>query len=284
MRRGYESKLVISKSGNLVAFATGSDHCTEHECGAKPLMSALTDSGISEEWVLAELRNGKTPVYPDILESKRISSFPQQLQFIVTEGEVPEAWLGYDRRPLTDYSNELQFHDLRDQGRVQEHDPDVAGAWDDGSFAIRVRGKKYVKALKAFHQSLLAGKVAFAGTFFKRDGDRLGGVVLAELTKVSDDDRKAVKVAQEKMESGLRLKARSEADGLTRALAEAFGRYVGFVWPVWKDEVDGEIAYAMNPSYNIDADYYGPYTKEQLLEWAQAKCSYHLSPEYRKAA
>jgi hypothetical protein len=278
MRRGYESKLVLSKSGNLVAFATGSDHCTEHECGAKPLMSALTDSGISEEWAVAELRNGKTPVYPDILESKRISSFPQQLQFIVTEGEVPEAWLGYDRRPLTDYSNELRFYDLKDQ------DPNVAGAWDDGSFAIRVRGKKYVKALKAFHQSLRAGKVAFAGTFFKRNGDRLAGVVLADLTKVSDDDRKAVKVAQEKMESGLRLKARSEANVLTSKLYEAFGGHVGFLWPVWKDEVDGEIAYAMNPNHNINADYYGPYTKEQLLHWAQAKCSYHLSPEFRKAA
>jgi hypothetical protein len=278
MRRGYESKLVFSKSGNLVAFATGSDHCAEHECGAKPLMSALTNNGISEEWALAELRKSKTPVYPDILESKRISTFPQQLQFLVTEGEVPEAWLGYARHALTDYSNELRFYDMKDQ------DPDVAGAWDDRSFAIRVRGKKYVKALKAFHQSLLAGKVVFAGTFFRRDGDPLGGVVLADLTKVSDDDRKAVKVAQEKMESGLRLKARSEADDLTRTLAEAFGRYVGFVWPVWKDEVDGDIAYAMNPGYNINADYYGPYTKEQLLHWAQAKCSYHLSPEFRKAA
>jgi hypothetical protein len=279
MRRGYESKLVFSKSGNLVAFATGSDHCAEHECGSKPLMSALTDSRVSEEWALAELRKGKTPVYPDILESKRISSFPQQLQFIVTAGDVPEAWLGYDRHTLTDYSNELRFYDLKDQ------DPNVAGAWDERSFAIRVRGKKYVKALKAFHQSLLAGNVAFAGTFFKRDGDRLGGVVLADLTKVSDDDRKAVKVAQEKMESGLRLKARSEADVLTRTLAEALGRYVGFLWPVWKDhQVDGEVVYAMNPGYDINADYYGPYTKEQLLNWAKGKCSYQLSPEFRKAA
>lgn len=273
MRQGYESKLVFSKSGNLVAIATGSDYCAEHEGGSKILQSSLTVHTDVSEQTIAALRKKQQVVYPDILASKRIVKYPGELQFVKTDGDMPEAVLGFARHELKHYASELRFRE-----GLKSEDPNVAGAWDDRSFAIRVRGKKYVKALEAFHKAMLESKVAFAGTFFKREGQELGGVVLADLSKISDDDKKAVKAAQAKMESDLRLKAASEETALYEEARKHLGnnQYIGFLWPVWSDAQETEIHYCLNPGYGVKADYPGPYTKQQLLDWVRAKCSYQL--------
>lgn len=41
MRKGYEPCLAFDHNDRLVAIATGSDACAEHECGSKPLREAL---------------------------------------------------------------------------------------------------------------------------------------------------------------------------------------------------------------------------------------------------
>lgn len=273
MRQGYESKLVFSKSGNLVAIATGSDYCAEHEGGSKILQSGLTVQVDVSEQTIAALQKKLDVVYPDILESKRVVKHPAELQFVIIEGDVPEAMLGFAQRELTHYKSELHF-----RSGITREDPNVAGAWDDSSFAIRVRGKKYVKALKAFYEAMLAGKVAFAGTFLKRKGDALTGIILADLSKISDDDKKAVKEAQAKMESDFRLKAASEVSSLHDEARKHLGdnKYVGFFWPVWSDAQETEVLYALNPGYNVKADYLGPYTKQQVLDWLRVKCTYQL--------
>ncbi|MBC8741849.1 hypothetical protein F6X40_35465 [Paraburkholderia sp. UCT31] len=272
MHRGCESKLVFSNSG-LVGFATGSDHCTEHECGSEVLLSSLTAKSESEADAIDVLRRGQEPVYPDLLESKRIVKFPQQLQFVIAEGDVPEAILGFAPQSLSECTNELRFIE-----GSKYQDPHVAGAWDSGSFAIRVRGVGYVQALTAFHEALRAGNVVFAATFLKRN-ERLGGVIMADLTKLSEDDKAAVKQAQKQFDSQLRLKARSRVVELNQEIVRYIGRGVGHLWPIWSDEAETDVVYGLNPGYGVDAEYYGPYTREQLLAWAKANCSYRLIRE-----
>jgi hypothetical protein len=274
MRRAYEGKLVFSVSGNLVAIATGSDFCAEHEHGAKPLMTCLTNHADSEGDIIAALKNGEHPDYPKQLETKRIVKFPDTLVFEVKEGDVPEAtlaFMAYSRRSIADYENELRF--IED---VKRQDPNLACAWSDRDFGIRVRGKKYVRGLKAFYEALRAGNVVFAGKFFQREGERLSGLVLADLTKLGEKDKAAAAEAQVKWESELRLKARSEANDISCALNQV--RNVGHIWPMWKDGTESEVVYGLNPGHAVDADYWGPYSKEQLLAWGKAKFSYRLTP------
>ena len=301
MRRGYDSQLVFSESGQMVAFATGSDACSEHEGGSEMMQAILTEKKTSEAEVLqalrkqaqptgflrtmlrglfTRLRSGKPVKYPDLLDSKRIVKFPKELQFIVKhEGEAHEAILGLAQHDLSEYAD----HNLCFHKNMSQSDPNVAGAWDDRSFAIRVRGKEYVDALTAFHEALRAGKVGFAGTFLKRE-PRLGGVILADLTQLSEEDKAAIRSAQADMESKLRLKARSEEDALYKEIRQHTQRHIGHLWPMWSDEQETEVVYGLNPNSGIPAAYYGPYRKEQLLEWARENCRYYLRPNTPKGA
>jgi hypothetical protein len=285
MRRGNDPMLVFSKSGNLVAIATGADACAEHECGSKPLLEALCVQPANDAKIIAELKAGKTVTYPDLLESKRITRFPASLQWIeaAEAGREPEACFGLANSPIDFTRHELELFDRFSGTR----DKDVAGAWDEGSFAIRVRGQKYVAALREFYKALRDGKVAFAGLFFKRDPLHLSGVILADTRYLSDEDRQAIAVAQKKHEASLRLKARSEADMLMYQLSQKLrGTHIGgigFLWPIWGDANESTVVYALNPGYQVNASYYGPYTKEELLAWGEAKGAYRLVPK-RQAA
>ena len=285
MRRGFDPMLIFTNSGNLVAIATGADACTEHECGSKPMLEALCAQPADDAKVIAALKGGKTVMYPNLLESRRITRLPNTLQWLESAqaGKEPEACFGLANSPLDFKRHELEFFNHASGTR----DKDVAGAWNESSFAIRVRGQKYVAALREFYKALREGKVAFAGLFFKRDRVHLSGVILADTRYLSDEDRTAIVIAQQKHESSLRLKARSESDQLmyelsTELRATHIGG-IGFLWPIWSDANETAVVYGFNPGYRVNADYYGPYTKDELLAWGQAKASYRLASK-RKAA
>ena len=282
MRQGMYPRLVFTKSGNLVAIATGSDACAEHECGSKDLMSAMTNQFADEETLVKALKKGRAVTYPSVLECKRVVRMPaDQFQFVVVEGETPEAWLGLARHPLQGYENELQFH----RGFSKDVDTNVAGAWDSQSFALRVRGAKYVKALKAFHDAMQRGEVVFAGTFLKRTEERLGGVILANRKFLSDEDLAGVATAQQDYESKLRLKARDDSRELQGQLQQLLdGKGIGYLWAAWSGPDESSVVYCLNPGYGIKAQYYGPYTRAQLLDWVRAKMAYELRPLSTQAA
>lgn len=283
MRKGYEAKLVFSNSGNLVAISTGSDACAEHECGSHALQSHLSTAYDEQESLVKKLRAGEPVSYPKLKDLKRISKFPKGLQFIEvpgTDSQEPEAFMGYAAHELTEYANRELSFSFSSRG-----DKNVAGAWDSQTFAIRVRGKRYVKALKGFYQALLEGKCMFGGTFFRKE-DYLSGVVLVNATYVDDASWKALEQAQHEYESGLRLKARDDTRELYQemiALSGSKGYYFGHVWVKWADAAEDSVDYCLNPGYNVKADYLGPYTRQQLLDWAKAGYSYQLK-SYKEAA
>lgn len=290
MRRGYSSKLIFSSTGQLVAFGTGSDACTEHECGSTSLRKSLTTFYEDETSALMVLRKnakpgfslcrlifGKSQVrYPNLIHSHRISKFPEGLQFVLKDGPVPEALLGFAQYDL---SGDLA---IRFEEGYSREDPDVTGAWDERSFAIRVRGRKYVDALTGFHTALRNGQVGFAGKFMKRE--HLGGVVLANLALLEEQEMAHIRKAQADIESSLRLSVRSEQANINKEMQRLAGRSAGYLWTVWADEQESDILYCLNPGYGVTAEYYGPYTREELLAWAKAGYGYPLRRRVQRAA
>jgi hypothetical protein len=275
VRTGYNAQLVF-ENGKLLAVATGSDACTEHECGSKPLQAALCTQVETDQAIISALRQGKTVRYPDLAESKRIIKAPANLR--ATEihlGAEPEFIFGLSEIPLENHKEDLNFFRGSSRSTI---DPNVAGAWDEGSFALRVRGREYVEAAKEFYSELRRGNVAFGGLFFQRPGRVLAGVILVNLRHLTAEDKISIGMAQQKYESSLRLKARDESRAIGQEMTKLMGTtsHFGFLWPLWKDPEESEVVYGLNPGYGVKANYYGPYTREKLIDWAKAKGSYQL--------
>lgn len=278
MRQGFDSMFVTNNRGEIVAIATGADYCAEHECGSKPLMEALTVSGDSDEEAdfLKAWSKGKKASYPDLLSRKRIVRNLDQIQVVEVTGEVPELYVGYEAqgRNLLAYADDMRF--LKSGAKGQE---DVSGAWDAEGFGFHVRGKKNVALLRKFAEQLKAGHAVFAGTFFKFSGSqRLAGVIIAIEPLFRPEHRAEIKKAQLEYESNLRLKAMSRVDELHQLHRERGLPYPGYIWPVWSDSSEGQVLYALNPGYNVRAQYYGPYTVEAMAEWMRSGYSCELQP------
>ena len=64
MRKGYEPAIFLDKKGRMFGFCTGSDACSEHEMGSRPMQEALCRrAGPSDEEVIRALRKKG---YPDL--------------------------------------------------------------------------------------------------------------------------------------------------------------------------------------------------------------------------
>lgn len=302
MQAGFKPKLVLSPKGHLMALGTGSDACTEHESGIKPLIQLLCGQGDQEASVLHALRSNQ-PVrsqlgsshsalqdgllaYPDLVEQRRIVQNLDRIRFEELKGTTPEAQLivGLD-------SDDIPEHELRypHPEFLAGRDENVAAAWCESAFAIRLRGPRYVKALRGLYHSMLAGQVAFAGKIFRQSAMHLTGVTLVSLQHLTEDLMSAIADAQRKYESELRLKARDDTPQLYQELMGALetsmaGKnsaasqsiHLGYLWPEWADSNESAVVYGFNPGYGVRADYLGPYTREQLLDWARTGMAYQL--------
>ena len=280
MQQGNYANLILTASGQLIAFATGADACAEHEGGSRRLMSTLCNQYANEGIIVSSLKKGDIVTCPDLLESKRIVKTPPQLRFIEKSGETPEAILY-----LADYEVDFNYRHLHFSDFESKYrDPNVAGAWDDKNFAIKVRGDAYVNALREFNEAIKEGKVVFAGSFFKRDTEngigQLSGVIMANSSYFTEEDKAAIARAQVEYESDLRLKARDDCKSVQDKMRELSGQQnsPGYIWIRWKDQAETDVVYCLNPGYRVNADYWGPYTRQQLLDWAGKKYSYRLSP------
>lgn len=286
MRQGNHPAVLLDEAGHLIAFGTGSDACAEHECGMRPMLEALTDSVEQDADIVAALRRGEKVVYPSLLEQRRIRH-PERLQFTErpAQGQRPaEAMLGYARVQLAECLNELDFpHPALSRGR----DINLAGAWGEKAFAFRVRGDALVAALREFYQDLRNGHGVFAGLFLKSPG--MGGVIVANARRLSAGHRESIARAQTKHESQLRLRARDDVEQLRAEMraavpAHKHARHLGYLWAVWADAQESELVYALNPGCDVSAQYYGPYTRQQLLDWAASGYAYALQREQRTPA
>lgn len=283
MRKGYDPAMFLDKKGRMFGFCTGSDACAEHEQGSRPMQEALCrKDGPSDEQVIERLRKGKLKEYPMLLERKSISF---DLKRIALLG-------GKDKKTgepvaMIHFSANGRAPSLDDGELSLGYQKAVAGAWDQHGFAFKVWGEKGVKRLQSFHASMLAGDAVFAGTFLKsHDGVQASGVTIVDRTLLRGEHLAEIKKAQEKWEADMRLKADSKLYAFYERFSRARqkdpeARHIdlpGSLWAVWRNEVDGEIAYALNPGYRVKAPYYGPYDLEQLERWTFAEKKFDLVP------
>ena len=310
MRQGLSPQVVMTKKGQIYAIATGSDACAEHEMGAKSLLSALCHEARDEAVVVSALK-ARTPIfsrfdkggeiaaegalsYPDLLESKRLAKNLDALKFVERSDGTPEALLYFAPFEVGFDHPELVF-----PGRQTflGENINLAGAWDERSFALRVRGDLQVKALREFYQALMEQKVIFGGLLDDEALNRFNGIVLVNTQLLSPSMRQSILNAQAKWESALRLKALDDARDLTDQMQRAAAQSVltkskgaitnlspGHLWVRWADKEESAIVYCLNPGYGIKADYLGPYTREQLLDWARTGYAYPLHARRSVAA
>lgn len=282
MRKGYEPAMFLDKKGRMFGFCTGSDACAEHEQGSRSMQEALCrKDGPSDEQVIERLRKGKLKEYPTLLERKSISFNLQRIALL--EGKDKKTG---EPVAMIHFSANGRAPSLEDGELSLGYQKTVAGAWDQHGFAFKVWGEKDVKRLQAFHASMLAGDAVFAGTFLKSHGGvQVSGVTIVDRTLLRGEHLAEIKKAQDKWEADMRLKAGSRLDAFYDRYRSACIKdrtkdisLPGAIWPVWRNEVDGEIAYALNPGYKVKAPYYGPYDLEQLERWTFAEQKFELVP------
>jgi len=301
MRKGFDAAVVLDKNGEIFAISTGADATSEHETGSKPMQQALCQPsykrpepgllnklahavGIAEnvvltdEQLIASLRKGEPVEYPALIDRKQISQNLDKLHFVVgEENGTPVAVFGYSPRGVDAFR--IEHPEIRLYPREE-----CTGAWDEREFAFKVSGQDMVDKLKRFAEKAQAGDALFAGTFLENFADRrLAGVIIAVKSGLSQDHLEAVAAAQAEWEATLRLKARSRVDELNALCRKHESRphaaSPGYMWPVWTKGADSDVAYGLNPGYQVKADYWGPYTFEELEQWILAEIKYHLKPE-----
>jgi hypothetical protein len=300
MRKGIKAALVLDEDGEIFAISTGSDAAAEHEAGSKPMQRALCQptlkqpepgllgklaqacglaepAPLTDEQLVAALRKGEEVAYPALIDRKAIQHNRDKLHYAVgKEKGEPVAVFGYSSRG----PDACRV----DHGELQFYPNDTyAGAWDEREFAFKVRGKEMVDKLKRFAEKAQAGDAVFAGTFLEDlEGTRLSGVIIAVKSGIGPQHQAAIDKAQRDWEASLRLKAKARVDELIvmsrRSDARPHAASPGHIWPVWTNGSDSDVAYALNPGYQVKAEYWGPYTFEELEQWILAETKYHLKP------
>lgn len=300
MRKGFNAVVVLDKDGEIFAISTGADAAAEHENGSKPMQRALCQpllkqpepglmgklaqacglaepAPLTDEQLVAALRKGQAVTYPALIDRKAIQHNLDKLHYVEgKEKGEPVAVFGYSPRGL-------------DVVRVDQHELQLypnekyAGAWDEREFAFKVRGTEMVDKLKRFAAKAQSGDAVFAGTFLEDlDGTRLSGVIIAVKSGIGPQHQAAIDKAQRDWEAGLRLKAKARVDDLNimsrRSDTRPHAASPGHIWPVWTNGPDSDVAYALNPGYQVKAEYWGPYTFEELEQWILAETKYHLKP------
>lgn len=304
MRQGFDPKLLLDKKGAIFAIATGSDACAEHECGSSPLQEALCAGYVGKDSpvkasLIKQLRQADQPDLRDRLQPQKAVQFPDLLSQKVINRNLDKIQFvqGIDERAqqpaaLLCFTTRYRAPDLNDtELAIWNKTVSVAGAWDENGFAFKVVGAKLVAKLQTFAEKLQAGQGCFAGLFLDDEkDDRLSGVILALHTGLRPEHKAALDKAQRDYESNLLLEARSRVDELHAMAYSAAPRQPhlcmpGYVWPVWKDGVvGGDVLYALNPNYGVEAPYWGPYAFEQLADWIVATKKFALKPVPRTKA
>lgn len=291
MRKGYDPQLILDEHGDIVALATGSDACAEHETGSAAMQQALcsaaaVDGNEMERRLVQGLRKGQDVCFADVLQRKRLDRNLDQLHFVKgvdrERGEAA-AVMSFSARGAALVG--LGDFELRIFERTQA----IAGAWDEAGFAFKVIGERLVAALERFVQAARQGDVVFAGTFLADQPDkRLSGVVLARVSKLRAQDLEQADKAQRQWKDSLRLKAASRLDELQELVRHARAgsnvRLPGYLWPVWSGAPGSQVLYALNPNHDVKASYWGPYDFEQLERWVRADSKFELVPVSRRPA
>lgn len=269
MERGWDGDMVLTGDGSLMAIATGSVPCTEHESGSAELLQALTGcAGQGARDVAALLKIGSLQSIPSLMERRRIRANLHAILYEEgEEGGQPVAAIGFAGLGERLHEGLLAQSELQ---ILRGETDGFVGAWDSGSFGFKVVGAKRVELLREFAKSVHHGKAVFAGTFLKgSNGGHPRGVCIAIEDLLRAEDREAMAKAETEFEAAVQLELRSRAQELREIgwKRPVPGRDVIGIWAIWKDGVvGGDVAYCVNPGHRRKGPG-GPKSFDELRDW-----------------
>ena len=317
MRKGNKANVLLDSQGEILAIGTGSDSCAEHECGSMPMqrlfcrpgtpiVSPVTGKQVALSELLIELRgnqqffdgyfNGTLNFeFPQLLERKRISNNLDRIAFgmgVCREGEpigilACNTDLAYAEKKLNYFGTQSVFNDKnRAWDRTEAH---VAGAWDEETFALAVKGEELIAKLGRFAKKLQLGQGLFAGTFLRTgEGADLEGVIVMDIAGLKPEHRVEIDKAQDEFEATLVLNSHEASTRVNQANQTHRGLGHSFVWNVWHPEEEHirdsdflarckasgrtpNVVCAINPDACLrdSLSYGGPYLVEDLVAIAK---------------
>lgn len=324
MRSGIVPFLGFDKDGEIAVVASGSDACAEHECGSAEMQQlfcsttghAVIDGrprplgfSVSSQKHFEGYFTGQVQIeFPGLVERKRLSQNLGLVAFDVIDCSVEKERVAFLRGNCSLDEAMCSIDGFRSVFSVGVRSKAmasclfdstkrlrVAGAWNESSFCIAVRGNYLVERLGRFHERLLSGQCAFGGSFVEDLCDfRLSGVIVVDLARLSDSQTKGLEQAQRRFVADSLL-SMSEASALvTRARLsqsrrESAGRLgYSFFWNVWHplDHINASgdwveefvaarkvprVACAVNPSRESGLSYYGPYDANDLVAFERGE-------------
>lgn len=257
----------LMNDGVFVGINMGADNIAEHEWGINRLQSMLN---VDE--------NNKTPG----IEKRRCK--PTEVNVLLKEDDDTLNLLVMGEYSLRDWSERTLENSHREWNFRDKED--LVCCWCSDSFIIRTKGEKNFKRLRELHEKLLAGEVAVwlgGGNVFQNPG-----LCLAIINKVSKDDLKVMKEADEDKE---RLTAAALATGIQKKIDEANDNWTkmqevetgtrcfrspptGYyaLSPAWLKggKSKYKVQFWLNPRHQ-DKNESGWFTVEQLEEWLQGR-------------
>lgn len=271
MRRAEKSQWLISDKNVFMGINLGSDYCAEHEWGIdnlKSLMGVPTDTqGIYG----IERRRCKSP------NTKCLAL--KMEKNICNLIAVSEWQMNYFlEKDIDKHYQELYFRG----------NSEMTTAWDEGSFAIRVKGEDNIKKLKTVYENLTVGKCAIwlgGGGVFQNAG--LCIAIIDLLPKESLDVMQKADIDREKLKDAAKatgiLQKIEEANESFRKMREVetgracYEKKWGFfaLSPSWankeaRKKTKYPVVFWLNPQDQQNNNY-GWFTVEELNQWLQGK-------------
>jgi hypothetical protein len=243
MRRANDSKW-IKEGSTLVGIALGSDFCSEHEWGVKPL---------KQEFQLEMTKDG--------IERRIIRAIPDSLQWIETKKELGLFCVNTASyyKPAKDW--------LKDSELKNYSDKPLVCAWDEKSFGIVAHAVEDKAHLLTLWNAFQAKDVAFwtnIGPFHLG-----GGLIFCIVSRLAEADKQ--KLLEQDNDYAL-LQAASTKTHIEQFLLRAHKSYFALT-PQWAANVkttstEYPVVYWLNPQEQRKYDS-GWFTVEELELWAK---------------
>lgn len=270
MRRGYyhgQNKIpvITGDDGAFIGFGLGADYCCEHEIG---IQKFKRDFGCSADPLVFGL--------PRRQASAGSKGCSRLFYIEFTEKKVRQAILVYNGwREMDEHgieflkkSGELQFRSWFSKDDIKagkDKEPQVAGAWSDSDWGIRVSGKENIANLRRLYEAGQKGDICF---FMG------GGMVVFDNPGLCVAIASAIPEAIKKMwydadEDHHKLKEFVKATGIEELLKNAGKRWYALS-PRWANEEKTAVRFWLNP---MEQDKYNSCwaTVAELTQWAEEK-------------
>lgn len=284
MRRGHDNGWLINPDNKqLVGINLGADFTAEHEWGTKRLKErfGIADCDISK-FGLAKRQITKA-------NEKELHFYADDKNALL----VCESSWEWERNPearrdyLLNKCSELTIYPpsrlFKSKDKKEKENADIATAWDEATFGIRVQGTKNISFLKYLYEQFATKNIAIwqgGGGLFGNAGLIIGIVdrVPADSAKImadADEDYYKLQMASEKTGIKAKIDAINEKhhNETGRWGNDPFGYYA--LKPAWKNgacerKSAHPVMYWLNPQQQ-DKVNFGWFTVEDLEQWLQGE-------------